>query len=270
MFNKLNYKLFVIMTLGIFFLLPVNTGFSQIETTPISAISFLGINLGVTRDMVIDDTIGNFVPEAARLLEMDESTSFGTIGEIDKTIIKAKAIPFIEQIYFQFLEDPRNGEIRLYEILIHFNDKYVGYFELLDLLSEGLEIENPEFDPSSEESDSNKRLIKYKSYGTPAVVESEKVVWGLEEESKVKIILTRSNTINQFGNVVRFIHKDGFNLVKAINNPKSKIDMSSIEFNELTESTTNEQLYTPNIIGRKLYFLSALLPQELYEEDSDD
>lgn len=268
MYNKkFSNKIYLLILILVLFL-PMTTSFSQIETKPIPAISFLGINLGMAREQVIDSATLDFISDSAKLLEMDEYSSFGSIGSIDETIIKARAIPFIKQIYFQFLKDPRNDELRLYEILIHFDKLYVGYFELLDILNKGLEIENPDFDPSSPESDTNFRLIRYKAYGTPAIVESERAIWGIDEESKVKIILTRSNKINQFGNVVRFIHKDGFKLVKAINNPRSGIDISSIEFSELSESLSPDPLYTPDIIGRRLFFISALFPQELQEQQN--
>lgn len=255
------FMLFILFfTLSIFF----QPAYSQIETKPIPGISYLGIQLGMTRDQIIEN--GNFTSEAAKQLEIDELSS---LEGVDDYLIEAKAIPFIKKLYLQFVKDPTDSDnLKLYTILIHFNEEYIGYYELLDLLSKGLEIENPEFDSSSSSGDSNKRMIKFLAYGTPTIVESERAIWDSDsEENKVKIILSRSNEINRFGNVVRFIHKDGMKLVLALNNPESNLDIDSIDFSELTPATNTEPLFSPADIGRRLYFISNLLPQELREEE---
>lgn len=250
-------------------LLPIFTISSQTDTedestNPIP--SYLGINLGMTRDSILDGG-GNFISEEANVLELVEY-----VGEADETLITAKAIPFINKIYFQFVKDPNDGDTpKLYEILIQFNELYVGYYQLLDMFSKGFEYENPDFDPSIEESESNTRIIKSMSYGEPDIVQPQKAVWNEYNDAPVKIILTKSNKINRFGPVVSFIHKEGLKLVRAINNPKSETDISSIEFTELTPASGETLITIEQIakIGRGSFLLSALMPQQT-ETDEDD
>jgi hypothetical protein len=258
--------------------------------------SYLGISLGMGRSEIL--TNGHFIPQWANNLELISSE-----GQADQSIIKAKAVPFINRIYFQFVkkaeilvettteeeeeeeetiaddeedttddddddddddEETSTDEYKLYEISIQFNEDYIGFYELLDLLSDGLHL--PKFS------------IKMDGYGTPDIVEAEKVVWTTEEDSngnRVKIILTRSNKINQFGNVVRFIHKKGFDYILDLNDPMTNPANLQDSFNNISATSPSikpviENQYIAKV-GRKTYFLSALLPQiNLLETETTD
>ncbi len=251
--------------------------------------SYLGISLGMGRSEIL--TNGHFIPQWANNLELISSE-----GQADQSIIKAKAVPFINRIYFQFVkkaeilvettteeeeetttddeedttdddddDEASTDEYKLYEISIQFNEDYIGFYELLDLLSDGLHL--PKFS------------IKLDGYGTPDIVEAEKVVWTTEEDSngnQVKIILTRSNKINQFGNVVRFIHKKGFDYILDLNDPMTNPADLQDSFNNISATSPSikpviENQYIAKV-GRKTYFLSALLPQTnlLETETTDD
>jgi len=236
----------------------------------IPAPSYLGVGLGMIRDEVFVD--GDFVSKyASKLLEVEENKK-----EPDDTIIKAKAVPLINHIYFQFVKDlltttntgtEKNNEkyeYKLYEILIQLNETYFGYYELLDALTKGLEVNNPYY--GNPEDTFNKPILKYKGYGTPAIVEPERAIW---EDDKVKIILTRSNKINRYGNVVRFIHKKGFEYIVNLNNPTKNASTTPINFSDIEvigENPPKELIITEDKIakfGRKLFLFTALLPQEL-------
>lgn len=249
--------------------------------------SYLGISLGMGRSKILNN--GHFISDYANHLEIISSDK-----DIDKSIIKAKAVPFIDRIYFQFVkkadmfitppvtddedeeeitttddedeELEEEDEFKLYEISIQFNEEYVGYYELLELLTDGLNL--PKFS------------IKLEGYGTPESVEAEKAVWLTDKDSEgnqVKIILTRSNKINQFGNVVRFIHTKGFDYIVDLNNPMtnpSELQDSFKDIEALSQSPDIQPVIENQYIskiGRKTYFLSALLPQiNMLEEDTDE
>jgi len=257
-------------------MLPFGLSFSQSGTQPITSASYLGVNLGMLRSEIVDDngnpllTSGLEPVNMLHLLELDTSRK-----DIDRSIIKGKAVPFIDRIYFQFVRDPfadpievrADGEeifeYKLYEILIHFNEDHVGYYELQDILTYGMDVQNPAYTTGSSEP----KHIPYNGYGQPTSIEPQKIVWGNDPDSLVKIILTRSSKINQFGNVVRFIHKTAFEYIKDLNDPKDKPDSELVQFADITvlgNSGTDPKLGVDAIaeVGRRDYFLSLLLPQD--------
>jgi hypothetical protein len=265
-----------ILFILILMMFPLGLSFSQSITQPIMSASYLGVNLGMLRSEIVDDngnpllTSGLEPVNMLHLLELDTSRK-----DIDRSIIKGKAVPFIDRIYFQFVRDPfatpievrADGEeiyeYKLYEILIQFNEDHIGYYELQDILTNGMDILNPAYTTGSTEPQN----ITYNGYGQPSSIEPQKIVWGNDQNSLVKITLTRSNKINQFGNVVRFIHKTAFEYIKDLNDPIDKPDSELVQFSDITvlgNTGTDPKLGVETIaeVGRRDYFLSLLLPQD--------
>jgi hypothetical protein len=267
---KYRVKTLIIILILIF---PLSLSFSQTSPASISNASYLGVYLGMMRSDIIDENSNILITPLNKYLEIDINRR-----DIDPSIIEGKAIPFIEKIYFQFIRDPYASpievkpsgeevyEYKLYEILIHFNEDHIGYYELQDILTNGMpEVEVPP-NPKSTTGSTPPKIISYKGYGQPSSVEPQKIVWG-EDDGEVKITLTRSSKINQFGNIVRLIHKTAFEYIKDLNDPKDKPASELVNFGDiqvLGTPGTNLKLEDVDIakVGRRVLFLTALLPQD--------
>ncbi|MDH5680023.1 MAG: hypothetical protein OEZ36_00430 [Spirochaetota bacterium] len=91
---------------------------------------YKSITLGMTREEVLDSLKKDVD------LEMDVRTDYGEFDEEQKYIVKARRLPFIRQIFYQFYEEKpakTNGgnnnksTWKLYAIIIHFNLKHNSY-----------------------------------------------------------------------------------------------------------------------------------------------
>lgn len=169
-------------------------GFSQEDTNnPQADKSKKGISgeykkvaLGMQREEVLK-TLQND-PD----LEIDMDSDFGDFDEEQKYIVKAKRVPFINYIYYQFTKDisGANGvgqnadkdapkEWILYAIIIKFNPKYNNYVTLYDKIL-------------SKYGEADERTAKYAVW-SPSDRELFKAKDG--REIKVRLILNHPSTI---------------------------------------------------------------------------
>ncbi len=166
---------------------PTNT-----NTTKTITGEFRKVSLGMNREEVLDALLKD------GLLEIDEYSEFGDFDEENKFVLKAKSLPQIDNIYYQFYKE--NDTFILYTITIHFNPKYFSYFELYKSL--------------------------YEKYGKADKKIPNKSQWGLEDVEKFKMILVRTGLYPNYNLSLKFIDKEG--LQKAIKN-KPRIETQNMK-----------------------------------------
>ncbi|MDH4128142.1 MAG: hypothetical protein OEV44_05275 [Spirochaetota bacterium] len=93
------------------------------------------VMIGMTREEVLD----NLKKDVD--LEVDVETDYGDFDEEQRYLVKAKRLPFIEKIYYQFTkmkvktikdDHDKNEKWILYAIIIHFNPKYNNFNSLYE------------------------------------------------------------------------------------------------------------------------------------------
>jgi hypothetical protein len=93
-------------------------------STPLFAqdIGFMGLNIGMSREEVL-----NFA-DADDLIKVPKNRDVEFFPVEDRKILTLSVLPEIPSIYLQFYDDV------LYAITVNFNDKYVDYYTLFEVL----------------------------------------------------------------------------------------------------------------------------------------
>ncbi len=86
---------------------------------------YRGIKLGMKLDNV------RKILKKDRLLEIDIRTDFGDLDEEPYHILKARNVPYITSVYYQF-GTTKSIKQQLFAIIIHFNKEYNDFFRLFE------------------------------------------------------------------------------------------------------------------------------------------
>jgi hypothetical protein len=115
----------------------------------------LGMDLSKAREILKKD----------RLLEIDVRSDFGDLDEEPYHVLKARNVPYIKSIYYQF-GTTASVKRKLFAIIIHFNHRYNDFYRLLNKMK--------------------------KKYGEPDLHTPTSASW---YNSKIKIILNSPSTV---------------------------------------------------------------------------
>jgi hypothetical protein len=120
---------------------------------------YRGVELGMHIDKVRE------VLKKDRLLEIDIRTDFGDMDEEPYHMIRARNVPYINSIYYQF-GTTESVKKQLFAIIIHFNKEYNDFHYLMNKMK--------------------------KKYGEPSLLTPTTANW---ENNKTKIILNSPSTV---------------------------------------------------------------------------
>ena len=85
-------------------------------------IGFMGLNIGMSREEVL-----NFA-DADELIKVPKNRDVEFFPVEDRKILTLSVLPEVPHLYLQFYDD------KLYAITVNFNEKYIDYYTLFDVL----------------------------------------------------------------------------------------------------------------------------------------
>ncbi len=129
------------------------------ETGPKLSRGYRGVTLAMKINKVRE------ILKKDRLLEIDIKTDFGDLDEEPYHILKARNVPYIKSVYYQF-GTTKSIKQQLFAIIIHFNDKYNDFYSLFKKMR--------------------------KKYGEPSLFNPNMATW---QNKTTKIILNSPATI---------------------------------------------------------------------------
>lgn len=143
------------------------------QNNRVLARGYRGVELSMQMDKVSE------ILRRDRLLEVDIRTDFGDLDEEPYHVIKARNVPYITSVYYQF-GTTQSVKKQLFAIVIHFNSRYNDFHSILNKMK--------------------------KKYRDPELLTPNTAVWS---DGKTKIIVNAPSTVKYIDiNLYRIMQRE--------------------------------------------------------------